>query len=150
MITARPPTYEHLRLTPPVAEALKAAGNDIVPDGELRVDLPSFGQVRVSVSTYAVTLRRPPEGLVLCCIGPGAYHHGHHGLRFTTEPQYPGEYPVDAVAWHEHGQWVPCPSCGGALVWYETGYVPGYRLCTGGHHVQLASNGRSAKLVVRV
>jgi hypothetical protein len=67
-------------------------------------------------------------------------------------PEYPGEWPQSAIAWHEHGQWVPCPSCGASLIWHEAGYVPGYRLCTrpaGGHHVQLAADGRSGKVVRR-
>lgn len=25
----------------------------------------------------------------------------------------------------------PCPDCGGAVVWYEAGYVPGTRKCVG-------------------
>lgn len=49
------------------------------------------------------------------------------------------------IAWHEFGAWVPCPTCGAALVWYEAGYVPGYRVCVRGHHAQLSADGRSAR-----
>lgn len=49
------------------------------------------------------------------------------------------------VAWYERGQWVPCPQCGGALVWYEACYVPGYRICVERqHHAQLSHDGSSA------
>ena len=154
---ATAPIYEHLRLTFPVLQALLVAGNRVMPMPAGLVECRiRHGAERVmpdgQTQTYAVTLRRPPAGLVECRIRHGAEQH--RGLRLDVEPEYPGEWSAKsgAVAWHEHGQWVPCPSCGASLLWHEAGYVPGYRLCTrpsGGHHVQLASDGRSAVLVRR-
>ncbi len=69
------------------------------------------------------------------------------GLRLQSEPAYPGEWAgVVCVAWWERGDWVPCPhhGCGAPLVWYEAGYVPGYRICLWGHHAQLSRDGRRA------
>lgn len=125
------PTYTNYRMTIPVREALRRAGNEVVTAG--------------AGDLYAVTLRSPPAGIVDCLIGNHADQH--RGLRMHDEPPYPGEWPRGGVAWHEQGQWTPCPKCGGALVWYEAGYVPGYRICTAGHHVQLSADGRSARFV---
>lgn len=150
MIKAEAPSYSGMRMTIPAREALERMGNDVsvdgngtgpgVPDGSM---LPSTFVTHHQ--TYRVTLRRPPAGVVLCTIGRGAEQH--RGLRLADEPEYPGEWSGDVIAWHDRGDWVPCPQCGGALVWYEAGYVPGYRLCTSGHHVQLSRDGHSAKLV---
>lgn len=123
---AAPPVYTGYRLTIPARETLERAGNGLRPSTE--------------PGRWDITLRSPPTGLVDCLIGtgsPGQPDEQHHGLRLEDEPPYPGEWPASAVAWWEQGQWTPCPSCGGALVWYEAGYAPGYRLCTAGHHVQL-------------
>lgn len=135
-----PPTDEY-RLTVPAREALERAGNEVT---EIASTTPSTYRI------YRITLGgRMPRGLVECLIGRGGRgDEQHRALRMSDEPEYPGEWP-DAVAWHEHGQWVPCPAprCGRALVWYEAGYVPGYRACTAGHHAQLSKDGRSAQSV---
>jgi hypothetical protein len=136
-IIAAAPVYERLRLTIPAREALlRCEGNAIERDGE----------TPIGCATYSVTLSTPPRPpLVECLIGQR--DEQHRGLRCADEPAYPGEWPESVIAWHERGQWVGCPKCGGALIWYEAGYVPGYRLCTAGHHVQLSDDGRSARLV---
>lgn len=127
------PVYDGLRLTIPAKEALEKAGNRIT-------------ETATSTGTrYAVEVSRPPYGIVMCLIGQG--NDQHHGLRLENEPAYPGEWPESAVAWYERGEWVPCPQCGAALVWFEAGYVPGYRICTVGHHVQLSEDGRTASAV---
>lgn len=145
-IHVQPPVYDRLRMTIPVREALErrtrdalGAGNEVWLD-----DLPPSACLP-GHSTYSVRLVRPPLGIVEVLIGHG--NEQHRGLRLDSEPEYPGEWPEDsgAVAWHERGQWVPCPVCGAALVWYEAGYVPGYRICLRQHHAQLSSDGRSAK-----
>lgn len=128
---AEPPVYENLRMTIPVRESLEAAGNVVFNS--------------MTEGRYDVLLHRPPKGLVLCLIGHSAEQHS--GLRTKDEPKYPQEWPDGSLAWHDYGDWVGCPKCGGALVWFEAGYVPGYRLCTKGHHVQLSEDGRSAKVV---
>ena len=133
------PTYFDLRLTIPAREALVREGNNI-----LAQPWDGLGRPR-----WSVELHRPPEGLVLVLIGHG--NEQHRGLRCDDEPAYPGEWSADSIAWHERGDWTPCPArgCGRALVWYEAGYVPGYRICTRGHHAQLSNDGRSATMVRR-
>lgn len=154
-LTIRPPTYGGLRLTIPAHERLLDAGSNVV-----RAD---YMISRDGPWAYEITLTTPPPGLVQVLVRdqwaaepamiapsqrPGAVPN-HRALRCDDEPEYPGEWP-DAVAWHEHGQWVPCPTCGSALVWYEAGYVLGYRICVRRtHHAQLSANGRTAKAVRR-
>jgi hypothetical protein len=149
-IIAEPPVYQGLRLTIPAREALEHAGNEIrfaaggpasAEPATLDPALPPSVQ-RIGVTLYDVTLNAPPPGLVICLIGQG--DEQHRGLRLSDEPAYPGEWRDAGIAWHERGEWVPCPRCGGALVWYEAGYVPGYRLCVRGHHAQLSNDGRTA------
>lgn len=133
------PVYEELRLTIPAREALERTGNAYVATGAAWPGGPTV---------YNVTLRQPPEGIVECLIGQR--DEQHRGLRLDSEPEYPGEWTDGAgIAWHEHGQWIACPRCGSSLVWYEAGYVPGYRICTGHrqHHVMLSSDGRTATVV---
>jgi hypothetical protein len=140
------PVYGPYRMTIPVREALMLAGSRITP---MPLDAP-VSAARWDAYEVAV-LGTMPAGIRECLIGHGVDQH--RGLRLSDEPEYPGEW-ADArgVAWHEHGQWVPCPlpRCGRPLVWYEAGYVAGYRVCTAGHHAQLAANGRSAKVVREV
>lgn len=135
-IKAAPPVYGPLRLTIPAREALERAGNIVTRVADI-----------AGCPAYSVELRRPPpEGVEICLIDYGAerYAEQHRGIRLAVEPPYPGEFSGGISCW-ERGDWVPCPRCGGALVWYEAGYVPGYRLCTKGHHAQLSSDGRAAK-----
>jgi hypothetical protein len=122
------PIYTGLRMTIPVREALERAGNEVAPD-------PAASQ------RWAVALRAPPAGLVLVRVGADG---ADLALRMEDEPEWPGEWRADSIAWHEVGDWTPCPTCGAALVWYEAGYVPGYRICLDGHHAQLSADGRSA------
>jgi len=128
------PTYTDLRMTIPARELLEQLGN------EIRIHTTDSGP------RYSVTLtgQLAAKGvLVLVLIGQG--NEQHRGLRLIDEPAYPGEWANGVgIAWHERGDWVRCPRCGHALVWYEAGYVPGYRLCTRGHHAQLSSDGKSA------
>lgn len=130
----------HLRLTIPVREALEAHHNIVT-----RITTSSDS----SDDWYSVRLSGiVPKGIVECLIDDNQQQY--RGLRLIHEPKYPGEWAEEeAIAWWERGAWVPCPvrRCGRALVWYEAGYVPGYRVCTRGHHVQLSQDGRSAKPV---
>lgn len=109
------------RATIPVIEALQAAGADIQP-----LPSPEMG--------YDITLGDTmPSGIV-------AAHHNawpHVVLRMENEPEYPGEH---ADYWLQV-DWTPCPACGAPVVWYEAGYVPGYRVCTRPpHHHSLAQS----------
>jgi len=125
-----PPCYE-VRLTIPAREALERAGNSI--------DRPPS-----ATGTPIVELRRPPRGrdrlVIVALIGST-----DTAARMEDEPRWPGECDT---SWYVRGEWVPCPGgCGRALLWHEAGYVPGYRVCLTGHHVQLSDDGRSARRV---
>lgn len=154
-----PPVYDELRLTIPAREALARLGNQIelrgatTPNAEARYAPDDLAEVPPSMrrghpyQVWRVTLSgRVPDDLVLCLIGHGKDQH--RGLRLIDEPEYPGEWTDGGIAWHERGAWVPCPQCRSPLVWYEAGYVPGYRVCAGPrhHHAQLSSDGRAAEL----
>lgn len=137
-VKVAPPLYLDLRMTIPAQEAVIGGVNAVA-----EMSWPEGG----SGPRYAVCLAgKVPSGLVLCLIGH--QDEQHRGLRMEGEPQYPGEWR-DGIAWHEQGDWVPCPHrrCARALIWYEAGYVPGYRICTAGHHAQLSEDGRTARAV---
>jgi len=51
-------------------------------------------------------------------------HADDDGLRRHLGCLQPGQ------AWHEL-HLPPCPDCGGDVVWFEAGYVPGTRKCMG-------------------
>lgn len=112
--------HEGVRLTIPAREALQAAGARITME-------PPSGEPAL----YTVELgERVPEGIVATRI----LHTEHLGLRMDNEPEYPGEI---GHAYWEQLDFTPCPECGAPLVWYEAGYVPGYRVCARAphHHV---------------
>ena len=131
------PVYEPLRISVPAREALERAGNRVEPSDSDGIGAP----------LYRVILSRPPAGLVFCCVNRGR-GEPDAALRLAAEPAYPDERP-EAASWAERGDWVPCPSCGASLVWYEAGYVAGYRVCSRRpyHHAQLGSDGRSAHAI---
>lgn len=51
---------------------------------------------------------------------------------------------TDMTPRYDRGAWMGCPTCGAALLWCEAGFVPGWRICLGGHAVQLSEDGRVA------
>ena len=115
-----PPLYENVRLTIPAREALEAANAEVAPDG------PQTYSVRLSPND------RVPD-LVAAIVSDDV--RGYVALRLPDEPEYPGEEPT----YWQQLDFSPCPKCGKPLVWYEAGYVPGYRVCTGkAHHHVLA------------
>lgn len=156
-IAVADPVHDELRLTIPVREALVRLGNMCELRGADTIALPGPSSVMrppslsrrwESYQVWRVTLGGVvPSDLTLCLIGDGL--DLHRGVRLANEPHYPGEWAKSGVPWWELGEWVPCPACGAALVWYEAGYVPGYRVCAGRlhHHAQLAEDGRRARLV---
>jgi hypothetical protein len=111
--------HERVRLTIPAREALQRAGASITPE-------PADGGHQI----YTVALGNTvPEGVVAVRI----VGTDHLALRMDIEPEYPGEI---GTLW-EQADFSPCPVCGAPLVWYEAGYVPGYRVCARPphHHV---------------
>lgn len=121
-----PPSYE-VRLTIPAREALERAGNAIDRP-------PSVAGLPV------VTVRSPPPGLIV--VIADVLGEQSTAVRTAEEPAWPREFEA---GWALRGQWVPCPTCGAALLWCEAGFVPGWRICLSGHAVQLAADGRSGK-----
>lgn len=126
--------HGRIRLTIPAREVIESAGG--------RAEMEAEDASLCGVRTYTVTLARMlPPGLlpVATRIAPER-GHGYHeitSLRLAVEPEYPGE--CEAGYWARL-DWTPCPTCGAPLVWYEAGYVPGYRVCAGKkHHHWLAS-----------
>lgn len=92
---------------------------------------------RVStVHDDAYYYQQPPVGVVAVLapvIEAGAPTSGYMtAFRCVDEPPFPGEQPNPDM-WVEVDL-TPCPKCGAALVWYEAGYVPGYRVCAGKSH----------------
>ena len=106
------------RATIPAVEALQAAGATVV-----QAQAPGV---------YEITLGdRMPDGIVAVHLN----EQPHLGLRLLSELAYPVEYPD---YWGQV-DWTPCPECQAPLLWYESGYVPGYRVCTRPpHHHSLA------------
>ena len=108
------PIVHEARATIPVIEALRAAGATVET-------LPTL------YPSYRITLgRQMPAGIVAVHLNV----QPHLGLRMDNEPEYPQEY---ADFWRQV-DWTPCPVCGAPVVWYEAGYVPGYRVCAGKQH----------------
>lgn len=107
--------HHRVRLTIPAREALEAHGAEII----LEDPVEKFYQV-----TPGPTV---PEGIVAVILtGPSPL-----GLRMENEPEYPGECEISRWA---QVDFTPCPKCGHALIWYEAGFVPGYRVCCGPKH----------------
>ena len=113
-----PIVYE-ARATIPAVEALRAAGSTLEP-----LVRPKLG--------YKITLGDTmPSGIVAVQLNETPWM----GLRMANEPAYPQEF---ADYWNQVA-FTPCPLCGAPVVWYEAGYVPGYRVCARHpHHHSLA------------
>ena len=72
-----------------------------------------------------------PKGIVAVHINAAPWL----ALRMDNEPEYPQEFPD----YWASVDFTPCPKCGAPVVWYEAGYVPGYRVCSQSpHHHSLA------------
>jgi hypothetical protein len=114
------PHYPGLRLTIPAREALEAAGAQIVP----------AGATDHGAQLWDLTLGdQQPAGLVAEHLRAGVF-----GIRMVDEPEYPDRAIQD--------YWTtldlqPCPICTAPIVWWEAGYVPGHRICTGPEHHHL-------------
>ena len=85
---------------------------------------------------YLVELgQKMPKGIVAARV-PG---EDCIAIRLENEMPYPDEFES---SWWEQAEWLPCPVCSAPLVWYEAGYVPGYRVCTSpSHHHVLIRTG---------
>lgn len=107
------PITHTVRATIPAIEALAAAGATVESIGTS------------SDPAYRVTLgKMMPAGIIACTVNGPPYVDAC--LRLAIEPEYPGEF---ADYWRQV-DWTPCPVCGAPVVWYEAGYVPGYRVCS--------------------
>lgn len=116
------------RLTIPAREALEAAGATITPIESPVIFADRSNWVRDPAPHWQVALgRRCPSGLVVATMAGG----NAQCIRTTEEPPWPDELP--SSMWTELDL-TPCPKCGHALVWYEAGFVPGYRVCAGPDH----------------
>jgi len=101
-----PIVFEQVRATIPVVELLRDAGATVesLPIG------------------YRITLGDTmPSGIVAVHLNDAP----RIGLRLAVEPEYPQEFPD---YWLQV-DFTPCPVCGAPVIWYEAGYVPGYRVC---------------------
>lgn len=107
---------ENVRLTIPAREALERAGATVTLAPALQPGAPQTYTIE-----HGATM---PRGLV-GCITQGDGWYGMTSVRLVVEPAYPNEY---ASVW-VRADYLPCPECGAPLVWYEAGYVPGYRVC---------------------
>ena len=123
------PITREVRATIPVIEALRAAGATVDPIS--MADMP----------VYRVTLGATmPAGIVACHVNGPPYVDTC--LRLACEPEYPGEW--DGQSYWQQVDFTPCPVCGAPVVWYEAGYVPGYRVCSQPpHHHSLAGEVRN-------
>ena len=140
------PTYE-IRLTIPAREEIERAWATLPGDPRLVVARGGLVGVRNEIDRPPsaagipiVTLRTPPPGLVIVAVD--VMGERSLGARTIEDGPWPREFPA---AWWDVGAWVPCPTCGAALLWCEAGFVPGWRICLSGHAAQLSSDGRSAK-----
>lgn len=139
------PKYE-TRLTIPAREAIDRAWADAAAKpsrrpGGIRWLKNEIDRPPSAAGIPIVTLRTPP---VVCLVIVHVEIMGEQsmGVRTVEDGPWPGEF---AAAWYDVGAWVPCPTCGAALLWCEAGFVPGWRICLSGHASQLANDGRSAK-----
>jgi hypothetical protein len=108
-----------VRATIPVVEALRDAGATVNRAPDPMKGYTVIPGPKMPAGIVAVHLNDPP----------------HVGLRLTIEPEYPQEF---SDYWAQV-DFTPCPVCGAPVVWYEAGYVPGYRVCTQPpHHHSLA------------
>lgn len=127
----------------PAHKRLKFESGAIPTD--MRMTSPARDAVErvATVRDGAYYYQRPPSGVVVVLapvIEAGAPTMGRmSALRLADDPPFSGEL-------ENHDMWIevdltPCPQCGAALVWYEAGYVPGYRVCAGPqHHHYIASS----------
>lgn len=114
-----PITYE-VRATIPVLEAIMKAGGLSAP-----LRLPMGGHKIVLGDTM-------PEGIIAVHLNAS---EPRIGLRLESEEEYPQEFPD----YWAQVDFTPCPVCQAPVVWYEAGFVQGYRVCTKSpHHHSLA------------
>ena len=117
-----------VRMTDAVRSALLRAGAIIEPETvpNAPADIPSW---RVQLG------REMPRGIVAKMV-----HTAEAGslltLRMDDESVADTDTDAEGDYWVQL-DWTPCPTCGAPLVWYEAGYVPGYRVCAAPpfHHV---------------
>ncbi|GIW89676.1 MAG: hypothetical protein KatS3mg109_0108 [Pirellulaceae bacterium] len=101
--------WNNVRATIPAVEFLHKHGVEVIP-----AEPASLGYlVRLGDSV--------PHGIVAVRLPIAPYA----AIRTSEELPFPDEYDD---GWLQ-ADWTPCPKCGAPLIWYEAGYVPGYRVC---------------------
>lgn len=117
------PLMRVVRATIPVLDALRGVGATTEP-----MPRPKMGWKITPGSTM-------PTGIVAVHVNADDVDIPCTALRLESEPPWPQEFPD---YWAEV-DWLPCPVCAAPVIWYEAGYVPGYRVCTENpHHHSLA------------
>jgi hypothetical protein len=120
----------------PEHRTLQFRGGAIRTDARMTIPAREALQKVSTVENDAYYFAAPPHGVIAvlapiidAVIPAGGYMTA---FRCLDEPPFPGEQP-NRDMWIEVDL-TPCPKCGAALVWYEAGYVPGYRVCAGKSH----------------
>jgi predicted RNA-binding Zn-ribbon protein involved in translation (DUF1610 family) len=127
--------HERIRLTVPAREALERAGALVI-----QTERDEAGSQLYSVEL----LDRCPHGVIVAALDGTDVR----GLRTAEEPPYPHEIP--RFCFWEQVDFTPCPRCGAPLIWYEAGYVPGYRVCAGRRHHHWQVDGWDEEAVMAV
>lgn len=122
-------------------EQMRFEGGAIYTDTRMTIPAREALEAVSTLHDQAYYYQRPPQDVVAVLapvLEKGAPTVDYEvALRLGNEPPFPGERPNPDM-WLEVDL-TPCPKCGAALVWYEAGHVPGYRVCAGPvHHHFLA------------
>jgi len=110
--SVKTPTYV-VRATIPVVEKLKKHKNIIS-------EISSLNGILYKVQLSGTL----PDDIIACHTNETQFIDA--SLRLQNEPEYPNEYKD----YWKQVDWLPCPECSSAIIWYEAGYVPGYRICS--------------------
>lgn len=111
---------------------MRFEGGGIRTDARMTIPAREALERVSTVRDGAFFYQRPPVGIVAVLAALPDDSGYETAFRCADEPPFPGEQPNPDM-WVEVDL-TPCPKCGSALVWYEAGYVPGYRVCAGDEH----------------
>lgn len=118
------PVIEDVKMSIPAMEALEREGHVVTLSRAAAKTDPYY--------TVELCGKRMPRRLdvsirLIECEQGGYYERVV--LRTEEEPEWPGIVPDEMNMWLL-AEWLPCPVCAAPIVWYEAGFVPGYRICT--------------------
>jgi hypothetical protein len=124
------PTTHVCHLTVPVAVALLSQEAELREAGTgQKLTVFDFTPGKLTLPVVRIVLRHDrvvPGGILSCNVS----FEPHRALRMENEQEYPDEH----IEYWGTADFLPCPECGKPLCWYEAGFVPGYRVCTGREH----------------